>query len=87
MNYIPSDKKADPADFPRLGFDGKMILRELEFQVMENSSLSVSEREWFNVLRNKFLSCVEGYEADVDTAYMRGVVYANEMVYGRDESA
>lgn len=87
MRYLPSDERADPDNFPKLGFDGKRMLKEVEYQIFENPSWSVAEREWFNTLRNNFLGCVENYEMEAQEAYLRGVEYTNEMMNGFDQSA
>jgi hypothetical protein len=67
--------------------EGKRMLKEVEYQIFENPSWSVAEREWFNTLRNNFLGCVESYEMEAQEAYLRGVEYADSMMNGFDQSA
>jgi hypothetical protein len=78
MKYLSSDQRADVSDYPKLDFDGKRMLKEMEYQIFDNPSWTAAEREWFNTLRNNFLGCVQNYEMEAQLAYARGVEYANQ---------
>jgi len=81
---LPVEEHADPSDFPQLDFDGKMFLKEIEYQIFDNPNWSNFERQWWNMLRNKFLGCVMSYEDATKEAYMRGVEFGQQ---SWDESA
>lgn len=85
MSIPRFDEKTDFSQFPHLDMAGKQFVKELEWQMYENTSWSESERAWFGALRNEFLATVIGYEDAVNEAYLKGVEYGQQMIFGMDE--
>lgn len=87
MNIPSFNQKVDVADFPNLDAAGKQFVKEMEYQMFHNESWSNSERAWFGALRNEFLATIISYEEAVTEAYLKGVEYGQDMIFGKDESA
>lgn len=88
MKTLPRfDEKTDLNDFPNLDAAGKQFIKEMEYQLFENPMWRNSERQWWGALRNEFLATVISYEDAVSEAYLRGVEYGRDMIFGKDESA
>jgi hypothetical protein len=78
MSYPSIDERADIGNYPRMGIGGKRFLKEIEFQLFDNPSWTDRERVWWNAVRIGFLECVQDYEMEADSAYMKGIEYANQ---------
>lgn len=83
---ISVDDHVDFENFPHIDYDGRRFVKELEFQIFDNPNWTNAERQFWNYMRNRFLSCTFSYEQAIAEAYMAGAEYGNTLS-GLDESA
>jgi hypothetical protein len=84
-SYLPSiEEYTNVDDYPFLDAAGIQLVKELDWQIMENPNWSHKERVWLGTMRNLFLSSAISMQDAIKESYLRGVEFSHNELFGNE---